>query len=79
MACGVTESREDFSSGSAGLGSARLQSALSRPDSYRSARLAVVFALGEVEALAAALTRLLLFVLFPGALLESGGINKIVS
>lgn len=37
---------------------------------YRSAGLAVVFTLGEIEALAAALTRLLLFVLFPGTLLE---------
>lgn len=39
-------------------------------DAHRSAGLAVVFALGEIEALAAAFTRLLLFVLFPGTLLE---------
>lgn len=39
-------------------------------DAYRSAGLAVVFTLGEIEALVAALTRLLLFVLFPGTLLE---------
>lgn len=31
----------------------------------------MVFALGEVEALAAAFTRLLLFLLFPGTLLEN--------
>lgn len=32
----------------------------------------MVFTLGEIEALVAALTRLLLFVLFPGTLLELG-------
>lgn len=37
---------------------------------HRSTGLAVVFALGEIEALVAAFTRLLLFVLFPGTLLE---------
>lgn len=36
----------------------------------------MVFALGEIEALAAAFTRLLLFVLFPGTLLRKKKQNK---
>lgn len=43
---------------------------------HRSAGLAVMFALGEVEALVAAFARLLLFVLFPGAFLGGGESNK---
>lgn len=39
-------------------------------NAHRSAGLAVMFALGEVEALVAAFARLFLFVLFPGAFLE---------
>lgn len=35
----------------------------------------MVFALGEIEALAAAFTRLLLFVLFPGTLLSNKRFN----
>lgn len=72
MACGVTKKTEKFS-----IGSARVLPLLAvfffpavPSDAYRSAGLAVVFTLGEIEALAAALTRLLLFVLFPGTLLE---------